>query len=114
MEHDDILRMRRDGEVEGLVLALQAEGTDLRMAAAAGLAELGRFALPFLTDALMKDNPSLRMWAAYTLGLMGDVRAVPALTCALEDGDEGVAKWASAALARIRDSREGCGRCKFC
>jgi HEAT repeat protein len=53
------------------------------------------------------------MWAAYTLGMLRDPRAIPALTLALDDSDPSVVKWAAAALRRIRDAAGGCG-CRFC
>ncbi|MDV2481118.1 HEAT repeat domain-containing protein [Methanoculleus sp. Wushi-C6] len=81
------------------------------MAASAALAALGPAALPALFSALDDPDPRLRMWAAYTLGTIGDKRAAPALTRALEDGDPGVAKWAADALRRV--GAGGCG-CRFC
>jgi HEAT repeat protein len=45
--------------------------------------------------------------------MLRDPRAIPALTRALDDGDPGVAKWATAALHRIRGAAGGCG-CRFC
>ncbi|HOI13058.1 MAG TPA: HEAT repeat domain-containing protein [Methanoculleus sp.] len=84
-----------------------------RMSAAAELAALGPTALPALLCALGDPDPRLRMWAAYTLGMIGDAGAFPALMEALEDADPGVAKWAAAALRRIRDAAGGCS-CRFC
>ncbi len=97
---DDLIRILRDGTSAD------------RMAAAAALAALGPAALPALFSALEDPDPRLRMWAAYTLGMIRDTRAVPALMRALEDGDPGVAKWAADALRRIRVGT-GCG-CRFC
>ena len=96
-----LIRILRDGESAG------------RMAAAKALAALGPAALPELLTALGDPDPRLRMWAAYTLGMIGDRGAVPALMSTLEDGDPGVAKWAAAALRRIRDATGGCG-CRSC
>ncbi|KAF5087662.1 HEAT repeat [anaerobic digester metagenome] len=98
---DALIRTLRDGE------------TADRMTAAAELAALGRDALPPLLSALDDPEPRLRMWAAYTLGMIGDAEAAPALMEALEDADPGVARWAAAALRRIRDAAGGCG-CRFC
>ncbi|MDV4341779.1 HEAT repeat domain-containing protein [Methanoculleus sp. YWC-01] len=83
------------------------------MSAAAELAALGPTALPALLTALDDPDPRIRMWAAYTLGMIGDVGAAPALMEALEDTDPGVVRWAAAALRRIRDAAGGCG-CRFC
>jgi len=97
---------------EGRVRILRDGNTADRMAAAETLAALGPAALPDLFSALEDPDPRLRMWAAYTLGMTGDARAVPALTRALDDGDPGVVKWAADALRRVR-VRTGCG-CRFC
>ena len=96
-----------------LIRILRDGGSADRMAAAADLAALGPDALVPLLSALDDPDPRLRMWAAYTLGMIGDAGAVPALMQALEDTDPGVAKWAAAALRRIRDAAGGCG-CRFC
>lgn len=99
--------------IEGLIRILRDGGSADRMAAAADLAALGPAALPALLSVLGDPDPRLRMWAAYTLGMIGDARAVPALMQALEDADPGAAKWAAAALRRVRDAAGGCG-CRFC
>ncbi|BBL66990.1 HEAT repeat domain-containing protein [Methanoculleus chikugoensis] len=96
-----------------LIGILRAGSSADRMTAAAELAALGPAALPPLLSALDDPDPRLRMWAAYTLGMIGDTGAVPALMEALEDADPAVAKWAAAALRRIRDAAGGCG-CRFC
>jgi HEAT repeat protein len=99
--------------IEALIRILCDGESAERMAAAKALAALGPAALPELLTALGDADPRLRMWAAYTLGMIGDKGAVPALMSALEDGDPGVAKWAAAALRRIRDATGGCG-CRSC
>ena len=98
---------------EGLIQILRDGGSADRMAAAEALAALGPAALPALLSALGDPDPRLRMWAAYTLGVLGDPGAVPALISALDDDDVGVVKWAAAALRSIRDAAGGCG-CRFC
>ena len=98
---------------EGLIRILRHGGSADRMAAAEALAALGPAALPALLSALGDPDPRLRMWAAYTLGVLRDPGAVPALIAALEDDDVGVVKWAAAALRSIRDAAGGCG-CRFC
>ena len=105
--------MKNDTAVTGLIGILRDGGSADRMAAAEALVARGPPALPALLAALGDGDPSLRMWAAYTLGLIGDARAAPALMQALEDDDPGVAKWAAAALRRFRDAAGGCG-CRFC
>ncbi|KLK88642.1 PBS lyase [Methanoculleus sediminis] len=96
-----------------LIRTLRGGETADRLAAAAELAALGPAALPPLLCALDDPDPRLRMWAAYTLGMIGDAGAIPALVQALEDADPGVARWAAAALRRIRDAACGSG-CRFC
>ncbi|NLB00561.1 MAG: HEAT repeat domain-containing protein [Methanomicrobiales archaeon] len=96
---------------EALIRTLCDGSTADRMAAAGALAALGQAALPPLLSLLDDPDPRLRMWAAYTLGMIGDAGAVPALVQALKDADPAVVKWAAAALCRIRDG--GCG-CRFC
>lgn len=98
---EDRIRVLRDG------------ATADRMEAAKALAALGPAALPVLLAALDDADPRLRMWAVYTLGMIGDARAAPALISALEDPDPGVGRWAAAALRRIRDAAGSCG-CRFC
>jgi len=98
---------------EGLIRILRDGGSADRMAAAEALAALGPATLPALLSALGDPDPRLRMWAAYTLGVLGDPGAVPALIAALDDDDVGVVKWAAAALQSIRDAAGGCG-CRFC
>ncbi|MCK9298909.1 MAG: HEAT repeat domain-containing protein [Methanoculleus sp.] len=101
------------GRTNALIGILRDGGSADRMSAAAELAALGPTALPALLTALDDPDPRIRMWAAYTLGMIGDVGAAPALMEALEDTDPGVVRWAAAALRRIRDAAGGCG-CRFC
>ncbi|WP_292522093.1 HEAT repeat domain-containing protein [Methanoculleus sp.] len=101
MTEDELIGVLRDG------------GSADRMAAAKTLAARGPATLPGLSAALDDPDPRLRMWAAYTLGMIGDAGAVPALMRALDDPDPGVVKWAADALRRIRDGAGGCG-CRFC
>ncbi|WP_292383567.1 HEAT repeat domain-containing protein [Methanoculleus sp. UBA430] len=98
---------------ESLIRILRDGATADRMEAARALSALGPAALPGLLAALEDPDPRLRMWAAYTLGMIGDGRPAPALIRALEDPDPGVGRWAAAALRRIRDAAGGCG-CRFC
>ena len=98
---------------EGLIRILRDGVSADRMAASEALAALGPAALPALLSALGDPDPRLRMWAAYTLGVLGDPGAVPALIAALDDDEVGVVKWAAAALQSIRDAAGGCG-CRFC
>ncbi|MEG3056095.1 MAG: HEAT repeat domain-containing protein [Methanoculleus sp.] len=102
-----------ENTIINLISVLRSGESTGRMAAAEALAAIGSIALPDLTEALDDPDPRLRMWAAYTLGMLGDAEAVPALIQALDDSDPGVRKWAIAALRRIKDTAGGCG-CRFC
>lgn len=56
-----------------------------------------------LMAALHHENPNVRWWAAWTLGEIGEKRAVNALLAALKDPDWGVRRTAVAALGKIGD-----------
>ncbi|MDD5419435.1 MAG: HEAT repeat domain-containing protein [Methanomicrobiaceae archaeon] len=98
-------------EIQSLIRVLQDGDSTARMSAARSLADLGSLALRDLAAALRAGDPRLRMWAAYTLGLIGDPLALQPLIRAAEDEDPGVRRWALAACERIASGR--C-RCKFC
>jgi HEAT repeat protein len=68
------------------------------------LVKIGPPALPALIDAMKDMDPTVRMWAAITLGEMGKwaADAVPALAFACADSSPDVRKAASEALAKIR------------
>jgi len=105
--------MKNSITVADLIAVLRDGESADRMAAAGVLAAFGPAALPALTEALGDDDPRLKMWAAYTLGMLGDVEAIPPLTLALDDSDPGVVKWAAAAIRWIRDGAGGCCGCRF-
>ncbi len=67
------------------------------------LGHLGPDGVEILVEALKDSRPGIRVQAASVLGRTGlDARvAVPALTQALEDKDEGVRTWAAIALTAI-------------
>ncbi|NLZ30458.1 MAG: HEAT repeat domain-containing protein [Methanomicrobiales archaeon] len=103
-----------ENTIINLISVLRSGESTGRMAAAEALAAIGPTALPELTDALDDPSPRLRMWAAYTLGMLGDAEAVPALIRALDDSDPRVRRWATAALRRIKDMAGGDCSCRFC
>lgn len=91
------------------LIAVLRDGTSAdRMAAAWALADMGSPAVEDLTPALVDSNPRLRMWAAYTLGLIGDPATTGLLAAAAADDDPGVRKWALAALETIEYRAAGC------
>mgnify|MGYP001094222702 CR=1 FL=1 len=102
-----------DNTIANLISVLRNGQSTERMAAAEAIAAIGSAAIPALTVMLGDPEPRLRMWAAYTLGMLGDTETIPILIKALDDTDPSVAKWASAALHRIQDVAGGCG-CRFC
>ena len=76
------------------------------------LVAIGSPAVPFLIEALKSDNGRIVMYAAYTLGLIGDSRAVPGLVrlrdIYLEEGTQhaessGILSAANTALERLSD-----------
>ena len=67
------------------------------------LVAIGKPAVPSLTYALQNSKlDHLRWEAAKTLGAIGDVRAIPSLVKALEDGDHDVAWLAAEALRKFK------------
>ncbi|WP_301664031.1 HEAT repeat domain-containing protein [Methanoculleus frigidifontis] len=97
-----------------LIAVLRSGESDERMAAAAALARIGTPVVGEVIRALGDADPRTRMWAAYTLGLIGDPAARNALLAAAADGsDGGVVKWARAALERIDDLQSG-RSCRGC
>jgi HEAT repeat protein len=68
--------------------------TDLRTSVETLIALLG-----------MDRSPGVRSSAAYALGLLGDRRALPALTSALRDHNDLVRTTAATALGPVGDSR---------
>jgi len=88
------------------VLADQVDG-DRRVLAIHALTEMGTSVVLPLIQCLKSEDAFLRRQVAYTLGYIGDSRAVPALAAtASGDGDGGVAKAAAAALSRIGGSQD--------
>lgn len=65
------------------------------------LRQFGLAAVEPLMAALQHEDANVRWWAAWTLGEIGEKRAVRALLSALEDSDWGVRRTAVAALAKI-------------
>jgi HEAT repeat protein len=65
--------------------------------------------IPTLTEHLANDpSAKVRQWCALILGRIGDAQAVPALTAALSDTDDGTRSRAVAALGEIgADAAEG-------
>ncbi len=83
------------------ILSDQVDG-DRRVLAIHALTEMGSSVVLPLIQCLKSEDAFLRRQIAYTLGYIGDSRAVPALAAAATgDGDGGVAKAAANALSRV-------------
>lgn len=88
-----------------LIQQLNDANHDRQQTAAIRLIELGKYALPAVTQALRVGAPQVRYLCAWILGQIGDPRSVPALTAALNDEDERVLDWAARGLGEIGDTR---------
>jgi CheY-like chemotaxis protein len=89
--------------VARMLAPLAEEGrTELRVAFMASLAEMGPVAVPPLLEALRTSNAFQRRNLAFTLGNLGDRRAVGDLALlAQSDPDEGVREAAAQSLGRL-------------
>lgn len=101
-----IAQLRNDhGEfaVARMLAPLAEEGrTELRVAFMASLAEMGPVAVPPILEALRTSNAFQRRNLAFTLGNLGDRRAVGDLALlAQSDPDEGVRNAAAQSLSRL-------------
>ena len=75
----------------------------LRQKARLALVKLGKSAVPSLIRGLQSSQPDQVRWeSAKALGAIGDVRSIPALVNALEDGESGVAWLAAEALCQFK------------
>ena len=95
--------MKNTSKVDGFIDALRHGSAFARGNAAYVLGKMGKQAVPALIDTLNSEKVEVRKCAAYALGRIGDSRAIHALTHALQDAHQGVAKWAANALKAIRE-----------
>jgi HEAT repeat protein len=102
-------QMEKDGDVAGLVEALDAprvKGSKSRRAAVVtSLRRIGApKAVPVLSELLIDDpSETVRRGAAFALGDFNDPAALPALRAALDDESERVRLWAIRSLGQLRD-----------
>jgi HEAT repeat protein len=94
-----------DSAIVALARALHDPVKDVRAAATAGLASVGRPAIDALTEALADGNWIVRYRAAEALGSVRDERSVTALILALEDRRDHVRYMAAKGLGRLGDRR---------
>ncbi|MHA1578780.1 MAG: HEAT repeat domain-containing protein [Candidatus Freyarchaeota archaeon] len=101
----DIKRMRKQGDVEGLINALTYKRkTKIRFDAARALGEMGDLrAVEPLMEAVKDENRDVRWAAARALGELKDLRAVEPLIQALKDEGSDVRKAAIWALGELGD-----------
>jgi len=95
--YDDLLKMRDEGDVDGLIAALKYSGAPAYM-----LGQLGdKKAVEPLLELLKSDSKDRRSKGACALGKFGDKRAAQPLISALEDEFPRVRESAAGSLAKI-------------
>ena len=95
-------QLAEEGDVEGLIEALDSNDVVTRQDAAMALAEVGdERAVPALIEALEDEDEFVRALAANALGEIGDERAVEPLRDALDDDSETVQSAAQSALNQL-------------
>lgn len=97
--------MRRRGAVAGVALALALLAAPAAALACGADAATAAGLLGYWLRALRDGEPGLRALAARALGEARDEAALPALTEALKDANEGVRREARRALDAIRGKR---------
>jgi HEAT repeat protein len=102
----DVMEMKKQKDVNGLIRALQYQGdTAVRAEAALSLGQLGNVeAVDPLISTLQSDtDPYVRSSAATALGDLGDTRAQETLLDTLQNDTLDVGTAASRALSKLRD-----------
>jgi len=102
----NIQKMKTKKDVEGLIKVLKDEDSaardeDRAKEAAEALGEIGELAVEPLIEALKGEGIRVRWDAAWALGMIGDARAIEALTQALEDKSQALQIVAKLALVEI-------------
>ncbi|HLJ58072.1 MAG TPA: HEAT repeat domain-containing protein [Chthonomonadaceae bacterium] len=92
--------------LEPLAAALSDDDKFVRSWASGALAKAGPAAVPVLVDALGAADPLAAAYAALALGEIGDLRAVPLLARAVQEGDWDIKSRAAAALAAFGEAPE--------
>lgn len=88
--------------LEILLISFNDPDYYMRLNAIDGLVKIGKPAVKPLIEALKNDDPTMRMYAAETLGKIGDVRALKPLVSLLEDEDATVRIYAINALGNLK------------
>jgi hypothetical protein len=98
---EEILQLERESESE--VNALIEEREAFESVVSGAFAQMGREAVPILAGFLRFPQPSIRRWAATTLGEIGPLarEAIPPLIDAGQDLDPGVREAARSALTKV-------------
>ncbi len=99
--------------VEPLLLAASKAGPSTLGKTQVALREIGEPAVEPLIAALQDEDSSVRRWAAWALGEIGDARAVEPLIAALNDRDFWVRRTTAEALEKITGQELGRDRIKW-
>jgi HEAT repeat protein len=87
--------------IPALIDALDDQDRLVATLAAGALVRLGEAAVPALLEVMQSDSQPARLEAARALAEIGDLRAVPALFAALDEGSALMEYWASEGLERM-------------
>jgi DNA-directed RNA polymerase subunit M/transcription elongation factor TFIIS len=102
-KHKETLQKVAEGQADYLRrLLLQLNEPENHPAAIPGIRIFGREAVEPLIGLLSSEDPDARFGAAKALGDIGDPRAIPALTKALNDPEGAVRFWAMDALGKLK------------
>ena len=102
----DIEKMKREGDVNGLINALEyTEDEGIQTSATDALGNMGDRAIGPLCTALGHSSSEIRYYAAEALGIIRDPRSVAPLIGILHDPDDDVRCSAVEALGKIGDPR---------
>ncbi len=96
-----------DARLQKLIRRLKSANDAKRIHAGLLLGRMGpeaKGAVPTLLELLRDESIQNRKLAAWTLGYIGQVEAIPALLMAVQDTNEGVRKMAREALEKFRPS----------
>jgi HEAT repeat protein len=95
--------IRDPSAIDQLLVTLRYDRTGVAKSAADALAEIGKPAVVPLVNALTEQNRSVRRYAAYALGKIGDSKAIWPLLACLQDPNDAVRREAAAALRAFCD-----------
>ncbi len=91
-----------DQSLETLLSSFHDPDYYVRLNVIEGLVKIGKSAVKPIIEVLKDDDPSMRMYAAETLGRIGDVRALRPLLALLDDEETTVRIYTINALGNLR------------